>query len=218
MWELWGEGDCLKDLRLEIKIKNNLIWKRIKDKFGDISVAEFCRINNLYQTEVGKYLTFKKNPVGSKKPRGLGKIGLILAEIEGENYFWKKIPVRLAEILDCEPAELFPEHLRETRKNQYAIEVESRGLLSEGIYPSPEKYLIDGELKETISNLIETLTPREEKVLKARFGINGQKTESLEDIGKKFNVEKERIRQIEEKALRKMRHPSKSKLLRPYVE
>ena len=63
-----------------------------------------------------------------------------------------------------------------------------------------------------------TLTPREEKVLKLRFGLEDGKSRTLEEVGREFKVTRERIRQIEAKALRKLRHPSRSKKLRDYME
>ena len=62
-----------------------------------------------------------------------------------------------------------------------------------------------------------TLTPREAKVLKLRFGLEDGKSRTLEEVGKEFNVTRERIRQIEAKALRKLRHPSRSKKLKDYM-
>ena len=72
-------------------------------------------------------------------------------------------------------------------------------------------------LKEQLSEVLSTLTPREEKVLRLRFGIEDGRTRTLEEVGKEFNVTRERIRQIEAKALRKLRHPSRSKKLRDFL-
>ena len=72
-------------------------------------------------------------------------------------------------------------------------------------------------LKEQLVEVLSTLTPREEKVLKLRFGIEEGRTRTLEEVGKEFNVTRERIRQIEAKALRKLRHPSRSKKLRDFL-
>ena len=65
--------------------------------------------------------------------------------------------------------------------------------------------------------VLSTLTPREEKVLKLRFGIEDGRTRTLEEVGKEFNVTRERIRQIEAKALWKLRHPSRSKKLKDFL-
>ena len=72
-------------------------------------------------------------------------------------------------------------------------------------------------LKERLVEVLSTLTPREEKVLKLRFGIEDGRTRTLEEVGKEFNVTRERIRQIEAKALRKLRHPSRSKKLKDFL-
>ena len=72
-------------------------------------------------------------------------------------------------------------------------------------------------LKEQLIDVLDTLTPREEKVLKLRFGLEDGRTRTLEEVGKEFNVTRERIRQIEAKALRKLRHPSRSKKLRDFL-
>lgn len=72
-------------------------------------------------------------------------------------------------------------------------------------------------LKEQLVDVLKTLTPREEKVLRLRFGIEDGRTRTLEEVGKEFNVTRERIRQIEAKALRKLRHPSRSKKLKDFL-
>lgn len=73
-------------------------------------------------------------------------------------------------------------------------------------------------LKKQLTEVLDTLTPREEKVVRLRFGLDDGKTRTLEDVGKEFNVTRERIRQIEAKALRKLRHPSRSKRLKDYLD
>jgi len=66
--------------------------------------------------------------------------------------------------------------------------------------------------------VLRTLTPREAEVLRRRFGIGDGTEHTLEEVGKAFNVTRERIRQIESKALRKLRHPTRAKLLKPYLD
>jgi RNA polymerase primary sigma factor len=73
-------------------------------------------------------------------------------------------------------------------------------------------------LKEQLEGVLETLTPREHKVLKLRFGLDDDRPRALEEIGQEFGVTRERIRQIEAKALRKLRHPSRSKPLKEFIE
>ncbi len=74
------------------------------------------------------------------------------------------------------------------------------------------------DLKEKIREILKTLTPREEKVLKMRFGIDVASEHTLEEVGKDFSVTRERIRQIEVKALKKLRHPSRSKKLSSFFD
>lgn len=72
-------------------------------------------------------------------------------------------------------------------------------------------------LKEQLVDVLGTLTPREEKVLRLRFGLEDGRPHTLEEVGKEFDVTRERIRQIEAKALRKLRHPSRSKKLKDFL-
>jgi len=83
---------------------------------------------------------------------------------------------------------------------------------------SPLDAAIRYDLQRQINNVLQTLTPREEKVLRKRFGIGESTDHTLEEVGQDFDVTRERIRQIETKALRKLRHPSRSKRLRSFVE
>jgi len=73
-------------------------------------------------------------------------------------------------------------------------------------------------LREQLTSVLDTLTPRESRVLKLRFGLDDGRMRTLEEVGKEFNVTRERIRQIEAKALRKLRHPSRSKKLKDYLD
>ena len=84
--------------------------------------------------------------------------------------------------------------------------------------PAPDSMATYAMLKKQLTEVLDTLTPREEKVVRLRFGLDDGKTRTLEDVGKEFNVTRERIRQIEAKALRKLRHPSRSKRLKDYLD
>ena len=83
--------------------------------------------------------------------------------------------------------------------------------------PSPSEQAADTLLREHIEEVMQTLTPREAKVLKLRFGLEDGRMRTLEEVGKEFDVTRERIRQIEAKALRKLRHPSRSKKLKDFM-
>ena len=84
--------------------------------------------------------------------------------------------------------------------------------------PAPADAAYYTLLKEQLAEVLDTLTPREEKVLRLRFGLEDGRSRTLEEVGKEFNVTRERIRQIEAKALRKLRHPSRSKKLKDFLD
>ena len=83
--------------------------------------------------------------------------------------------------------------------------------------PAPSETASFSLLREQLCNILHTLTPREEQVIKLRFGLEDGRPRTLEEVGKKFDITRERIRQIEAKALRKLRHPSRSKTLKDYL-
>jgi RNA polymerase primary sigma factor len=89
--------------------------------------------------------------------------------------------------------------------------IEDRGAVS------PVEAVMHVNLREQTASVLKTLTPREEKVLKMRFGVGGGTEHTLEEVGQNFTVTRERIRQIESKALRKLRHPSRSKMLKVFT-
>ena len=83
--------------------------------------------------------------------------------------------------------------------------------------PAPSDTASYSLLREQLCNILKTLTPREEEVIKLRFGLEDGRPRTLEEVGKQFQITRERIRQIEAKALRKLRHPSRSKALKDYL-
>jgi RNA polymerase primary sigma factor len=83
---------------------------------------------------------------------------------------------------------------------------------------SPAESVIQGNLREQTERVLRTLSPREEKIVRMRFGMEDGSEHTLEEVGQVFNVTRERIRQIEAKALRKLRHPSRSLRLKPLLE
>ena len=84
--------------------------------------------------------------------------------------------------------------------------------------PNPEEYASNEALKRELNTLLSNLSDREERVIKLRFGLIDGRTRTLEEVGKEFNVTRERIRQIEAKALRKLRHPSRSNKLKDFMK
>ena len=84
--------------------------------------------------------------------------------------------------------------------------------------PAPADAASNALLKEQLDEVLSTLTERENKVLRLRFGLEDGRSRTLEEVGKEFDVTRERIRQIEAKALRKLRHPSRSKKLKDFID
>jgi len=83
---------------------------------------------------------------------------------------------------------------------------------------APDKAAINVNLKEQTGQVLRTLTPREEKIMRMRFGLEDGSERTLEEVGRAFAVTRERIRQIEAKALRKLRHPSRSRELKTFFD
>jgi RNA polymerase primary sigma factor len=83
--------------------------------------------------------------------------------------------------------------------------------------PSPDESLLDDSLRVEIEKALDTLTPREAEVINLYFGLNQEKPLTLEEIGARFSLTRERVRQIKEKAIRRLRHASRSKALRAYL-
>ena len=84
--------------------------------------------------------------------------------------------------------------------------------------PSPAALAESNMLKEKINEVLAMLTPRENEVIRRRYGLDDGKPKTLEEVGKEFNVTRERIRQIEAKALRKLRHPNRAKKLKDFID
>lgn len=90
-------------------------------------------------------------------------------------------------------------------------------VLEDEFQPSPDENLLDDSLRIEIEKALDTLTPREAEVINLYFGLNGEKALTLEEIGARFGLTRERVRQIKEKAIRRLRHTSRSKSLRAYL-
>jgi len=91
-------------------------------------------------------------------------------------------------------------------------------LIEDGANTAPMEAAIQAGLRDVVKDILDSLTPREAKVLRMRFGIEMASDHTLEEVGKQFDVTRERIRQIEAKALRKLKHPSRSDKLRTFTD
>lgn len=161
------------------------------------SVAAFCKDQNFHPTRVGLLINLKMLPVN-------------------QNGKYKAICIRLSEALGISVSELFPPKLYGERINRPILFSELNDENIENIQAerSPEDLVGAAELGESTRRALARLAPREEKVLRLRFGIGESNDHKLQEAGDNFYAARELIRQIEAKALRKLRHPSRQKILR----
>lgn len=200
-----------KDIRLEIKPRNNLVLTKMEEK-GIKSVAELCRRAGLefsVQQAVSKIINLRSSPLKFTSTPHLME--------------WKEYVLEVARVLECTPEELFSESIRGVRISREVkvfAEVDISDFQRLGgrniprqlvVDTDPEKGLQVKEFEAALEQMFRTLTPREEKVLKYRFGFEDGTSRTLEEVAVLFAVNKERIRQIEAKAMRKLRHPARSK-------
>lgn len=131
----------------------------------------------------------------------------------------------IAEILDMEPG-----HIRDIlniAREMVSLDATVRHNDSESatvgefiqdtLYADPEEEVISDSMKDDIDDVLETLTPKEAEVIRYRFGLDGREALSLKEVGDRFDLTKERIRQIEKKAIRRLQHPTRSSRLEAYV-
>ena len=126
-----------------------------------------------------------------------------------------------AEEIAAKMENISPEKVREIQKialEPVSLETPIGDFIEDKEALSPDEYANNQLLKDEINNVLQGLTEREEKVLRLRFGLYDGRTRTLEEVGKEFNVTRERIRQIEAKALRKLKHPTRSKRLKDFVD
>lgn len=196
----------MSDYRVEIKVRNNNFLRKLEE-CGYATIGEFCRRNGMmnWRSILGDFANLKKSP--------LDRSGKFLNIVE-----------KVCDILQCSPEDLFSEEQLTT-----ALESNKRSII---VNKGEMKFMLENQrevlsvedqtdltnLKVKVDNLLETLNPRESKVIAMHFGLRGHAAESLEVISKTFDVTPERIRQIKERALRKLRHPSRHKIVRDYVE
>lgn len=193
------------DYRVEVKVKNNNILKRI-EAAGYKTVGEFCRLNDRpsWQSRIGDYVNLKQTPLNAA----------------GD--FFPHI-YEMANMLNCSPEDLFTETQLQTalETNKRSIEVneaEMKFMLTNAKQPLLlEDQVHFDRLPDKVAAILDTLTPREAKVVRLRFGLDGTEPLTYDQLASNFDVTRERVRQIEQKALRKMRHPRRSEELREWT-
>ena len=182
------------EVRVEARVRNNVLWHAIFDRHP--SVSAFCKLHRFSQSQVGKFLNLKESP-----------------QLHGQ---WRRPALRLADALGVLVEDLFPLRLYEIETIAAVVEIPLAELPPGdeiAMLPSPEDAAIAREMGEGIRRALATLTPREADIVRRRFGIGGRDSETLETIGQDYHLSRDRIRQIEMKALRKLKHPTMANLI-----
>jgi RNA polymerase primary sigma factor len=167
--------------------------------------------------EQSRIVRLPLNRVGS-----LNKISKTFSELE-QKYEREPSPEELAEVLDVTTAEVVDTMKisgRHVSMDAPFVQGEENSLLDvleNDSEETPDSGLMDDSLRREVQRALSTLTQREADVITLYFGLNGEHSMTLEEIGEKFNLTRERVRQIKEKAIRRLRHTSRSKALKPYL-
>jgi RNA polymerase primary sigma factor len=167
--------------------------------------------------EQSRIVRLPLNRVGS-----LNKISKTFSELE-QKYEREPSPEELAEVLDVSTAEVVDTMKisgRHVSMDAPFVQGEENSLLDvleNDSEETPDSGLINDSLRKEVQRALSTLTQREADVITLYFGLNGEHAMTLEEIGEKFNLTRERVRQIKEKAIRRLRHTSRSKALKPYL-
>lgn len=167
--------------------------------------------------EQSRIVRLPLNRVGS-----LNKISKTFSELE-QKFEREPSPDELAEVLEVTTSEIVDTMKisgRHVSMDAPFIQGEENSLLDvleNDSEVTPDSELINDSLKREVQRALSTLTERESDVIASYFGLNGEHSMTLEEIGEKFNLTRERVRQIKEKAIRRLRHTSRSKSLKPYL-
>lgn len=209
--------DRKKDVRVKITVRNNLILAAV-EAAGYKSLRAFCQ----HHPEINYVSALNLVGMRARPTRRIASE----QRLPGGVFDWSPTAKGLAAALGVEESELFSTEQVEMsplKSNTATLAMaapDARGWLTghaeEAALP-PDRKLIRASFEETVEEVIDTLSPRERLVLTMRFGVCGESKHTLEEVANKLNVTRERIRQIESKAVRLMRHPARAGRLKPYL-
>lgn len=188
---------------IQARLKNGILWEAAKNLGSVVALAEYLGMS--YPT-INEWINFKRCP-----------------EMTGWRYekYNQEAERKLFELTGHTFEEIFPPEIRgkEFQKRQKRIdavvEMPVQQLVAAGampqLTPAPDELLFQKEANATIDHLLRELRPREAEVIKMRFGLDGEREHTLEELTSHFHLTKERIRQLEIKALGRLRHPARSR-------
>jgi RNA polymerase sigma factor (sigma-70 family) len=185
----------MNDYRVKITIRNERLLAAMEG-MGYKSVAEFSRSQGLNGVKVREIFNGKIPPLDREgNPKELTKEILEILNLTIEKAFTEK-------------------QLKGFKKHTFEVKIEEEKLL-QIISPAKNQEIkvIEQEVKSKLSEILSTLTPREERIVRMRFGVGMNTDHTLEEVGLQFSVTRDRIRQIEDKALRKLKHPTVARKL-----
>lgn len=199
------------EILVQARFKNGLLYKAVQ-KCGNQS--KLARYLDVSPTSINRWLNFQDVP----KFRNYGSIKPVIYER------WDELLVALVGfgLEEIFPVELETHNvaLKEKARQEAFVEMPVETLISSGavgaLPPAPDEAILKDEVKQMLNDILITLKPREEKVIKLRFGLDGNEPHTLEETAQRFAVTRERVRQIEAKALRKLRQPNCSRVLKEY--
>lgn len=201
----------MRDLRIAVRLYNNQLRERREER--GFSVPSFAEIADV---EYGAYLaleTLRASPLTSGRgPRGPRPIE------------WRQIALRIAEFWDVDVAVLWPDEILAVERSSSEIRVDAeefRALIENRQSLAAFDLLANKELNHQLVEALAVLNPREQRVIRGRFGIDGDTHAghlgmTLDDLSEELGICRARVRQIEAKALRKLRHPSVAAVLKAY--
>lgn len=194
-----------KDYRVELKVKNNRLWEKMQSA-GFPTVADLAKAIGSSRSPIDHLLNLKQTAMT-------------------ENGEYRQIVLRIAAVLKCIPEDLFPKEQLHNKvaRSTAAFTMDASEVLAvtsslQSAAVSPERRLLQQDAQRVIAQMLLELTPREQRVLELRFGLNGGKEHTLDDIANMFQMSREAIRAIENKALRRLKHPARSRHLRECCE
>lgn len=194
----------MEEYRVKVSVKNNLILKAIEDT-GYTNLHKFSKDNYVSLTGLYDLINLREPPIGTGGEFSNAAKELMEALGACPTDLWTEEQLTLTLKKNSQQKNLSKEAVYE------ALRSDARSLIG---LDYPEQDVAEKETVQAVHEAIKSLTPKEAQVLALRFGLGNEDEHSLEEAGERIKLHSERIRQIEAKALKKMRHPSMSKKLR----